>query len=40
MRASRDAPAKQDFPQNDGIVVSLVMRREDKCDPSSLGEGT
>jgi hypothetical protein len=25
-RASWDAPTKQDFPQNDRIVVSLIMR--------------
>lgn len=40
MSASRDASAKQDFPQNDRIVVSLVMRRKYECNPASLGEST
>jgi hypothetical protein len=40
MRASWDAPAKQDFSQNDRVVMSLIMRRKNECNSSSLGEST
>ncbi len=38
-RASWDAPAKQDSSQNDRIVVSLIMRCKNECNPSLLERG-
>jgi hypothetical protein len=38
MRRSWDAPAKQNLSQNDRVITSLIMRRKDECNPSSLGE--
>jgi hypothetical protein len=39
MRPSWDAPTKEDLSQDDGIVMSLIMRCKNECNPSSLSEG-
>ena len=39
MGPSWDAPTKEDLSQNDGVVVSLITRCKNECNPSSLSEG-
>jgi hypothetical protein len=39
MRPHRDASAKEDLSQNDSVVMSLIMRRKNKCDPFSSCKG-
>jgi hypothetical protein len=39
MGPSWDAPTKEDLSQDDGVVMSLIMRCKNECNPSSLSEG-
>jgi hypothetical protein len=36
---SWDAPTKEDLSQNHRVVMSLIMRGKNKCNPPSLSEG-
>ena len=39
MGPSWDAPTKEDLPQNDGVVMSLIMRCKNECNPPSFERG-
>jgi hypothetical protein len=39
MGPSWDAPTKEDLSQNDGVVMSLIMRCKNERNTPSLSEG-
>ena len=36
---SGDVSTKKDLSQNNSVVMSLIMRGKNECNPSSLSEG-